>query len=771
MNDEENAGSKQVRSWPLAVRLAVAVGATLVYVLAFVALRSPLGFGVTPLAVLPVAVAGWFLGLRGGLVSGLLHILLNLALFALTGESRDSIGTMLIGGGWAGFAALVLMGVVTGWLRDLREHMRKELAERRRIEDALQRERDFAESLIETAQAIVLVLDLEGRIVRFNRYLEEISGYSLEEVQGQDWITTFLPERDHKRIRQLLAGAVDDVQTRGNVNAIVTKDGRELQTEWYDKTLKDAQGNVVGLLCIGQDITERQQVEGALQESEERYRGLFERMPVGLYRVAPDGQILDVNSALATMMGHADRQALMNTTTSETYADPGDRERWLAMMEQDGVVTGFEVQWRRQDGTPFWVRESARSVCDDAGQVLYYEGAVEDITQRVELEAIRAEAEQALKDYSAHLEQEVEERTIEMRTQYAQLDAIFRSVGDVIVMSDLERKIQYVNDAFTALTGYTSDEVLGRTADFLATEELPEHVTQARRAAMERGEIWRGEITIRRKDGRVYDAELSIAPVRAADSRLVGHVASHRDISQRKHLERARSQFITNVSHQLRTPVTTIQLFVHLLQETELSDKARQHFESIKQETYRLTGLIEDIMTMAVLESGQVIDTWRPVSISAVIGSTIELYQEQARASGLALEVVAKCDDDVIVNGDQARLAHALGELLENALTFTPPGGRVTLETRGVTEGGRSWITLTVRDTGPGIPPEEREKAFDRFFRGSVVEAGNIPGTGLGLSIAQEIIRAHGGHVTVESEEGRGSAFTIWLPLAEGSEG
>jgi PAS domain-containing protein len=188
---------------PLGVRLALVVGVTLLYALAFGVLRSLFRFGATPLAVLPVAVAGWLLGLRGGVIAGLSLILLNLALLALTGQSRDEMGVMLIEGGWAGFVALVLMGAVIGWLRDLREQLSRELIERKRAEDALQRERDFAESLIETAQAIILVLDTEGRIVRFNPYLEEISGYDLEEVQGQDWITTFLPQRDHERIRRL----------------------------------------------------------------------------------------------------------------------------------------------------------------------------------------------------------------------------------------------------------------------------------------------------------------------------------------------------------------------------------------------------------------------------------------------------------------------------------------------------------------------------------------------------------------------------------------
>jgi len=136
-----------------------------------------------------------------------------------------------------------------------------DITERKLAEEALRDEKDFAESLVETAQAIVLVLDTEGRIIRFNPYMEEVSGYSLEEVQGEDWFATFLPKCDQDRIRTLFLQAIDDIQTRGNVNPIVTKDGCERVIEWYDKTLKDAEGNTVGLLSIGQDITERKQVK------------------------------------------------------------------------------------------------------------------------------------------------------------------------------------------------------------------------------------------------------------------------------------------------------------------------------------------------------------------------------------------------------------------------------------------------------------------------------------------------------------------------------
>ena len=160
-------------------------------------------------------------------------------------------------------------------LRHDRDHL-EELVEKRTAElklasEHFRQQRDFAESLVNTAQVIVLVLDPQGRIIRFNPYMEEISGYRLEEVQGKDWFATFLPERDRDRIWQLFLKAISDIQTKGNINPIVTKDGGEREVEWYDKTLKDAEGQTIGLLSIGQDITERKKVE---EEREKMVRDL-----------------------------------------------------------------------------------------------------------------------------------------------------------------------------------------------------------------------------------------------------------------------------------------------------------------------------------------------------------------------------------------------------------------------------------------------------------------------------------------------------------------
>ncbi|MBW1797862.1 MAG: PAS domain S-box protein, partial [Deltaproteobacteria bacterium] len=158
---------------------------------------------------------------------------------------------------------------ITIELLTTREEHATSLQEARSALRALKNERDFAESLVNTAQAIILVLDAKGRIVRFNPYLEGISGYSLDEVRGKDWFSTFLPARDHTRIRAQFQEAVSDIKTRGNVNPIVAKDGSKREIEWYDKTLKDADGNVNGLLCVGLDVTERKQMEKEVMEAKE----------------------------------------------------------------------------------------------------------------------------------------------------------------------------------------------------------------------------------------------------------------------------------------------------------------------------------------------------------------------------------------------------------------------------------------------------------------------------------------------------------------------
>jgi diguanylate cyclase (GGDEF)-like protein/PAS domain S-box-containing protein len=241
----------------------------------------------------------------------------------------------------------------------------------------------------------MLVLDPAGRIVRFNPYLEKLSGYRLAEVQGKDWFRTFLPERDQERIRRLFWTAIGQIQTCGNINAIVTKDGSEREIEWYDKTLRDAQGKVVALLATGQDITDRRRAEAALRESEARYRTLIENQGEGVGFVDPDERFTFANPAAESLLG-----VPPGSLTGRNLAEFVNPAQFAAIREQTtfrraGGKSSYEIEVIQPNGKKRLVLVTATPKFDDAGQFSGAFGIFRDITDR-------KQAEEKLKYLIAH---------------------------------------------------------------------------------------------------------------------------------------------------------------------------------------------------------------------------------------------------------------------------------------------------------------------------------------------------------------------------------
>ena len=362
------------------------------------------------------------------------------------------------------------------------------------------------------------------------------------------------------------------------------------------------------------------------------------------------------------------------------------------------------------------------------------------------------------------LEAEVAARTAEIVAERDKSEAILRSTADAIAVLDEALRVQYVNPAFEQLTGYTYKESAGQVIHTLLKSTLSQQSMQEMRAAYEAAVEWRGEPVVQRKDGRMYEAAMTIAPIRDGGGALLGHVVSHQDISRFKALDRARSQFITSISHELRTPLTVLDLSVRKLQRQAPPDSDQRSLSAMAIQISQLIRFTEDILEMAALDSGKSIRTWDSIQLVALVLDTVRRFHRFAATQGVTVTARPIPVDLPEVKGDPKRVAQMLAELVENAITFTPSGGQVTTEVKVVEDEARTWVTISVQDTGPGVLPEEREKVFDRFFRGHLAESGNILGTGLGLSIAQEIARSHGGKITLESVVGKGSNFTIWLP-------
>ncbi len=229
-------------------------------------------------------------------------------------------------------------------------------------------------------------------------------------------------------------------------------------------------------------------------------------------------------------------------------------------------------------------------------------------------------------------------------------------------------------------------------------------------------------------------------------------------------LTQVKDEFVSNVSHELRTPITNIKLYHDLL--AKKPERTESYIAVLKRETERLEKIVEDLLYLSRLDQKAFEFSIKPFDLATLAEQCVNdrAYLAQNRNLELAIE---NGDRPGMIQGDKVQLGIVLSILLTNALNYTPPGGRVTVRTLKETVEGRPWVTLSVQDTGPGVPLEEQKDLFKRFFRGQVGRNSGAPGTGLGLSIAQEIVEQHNGRIEVKSQgiSNQGSTFTVWLPL------
>jgi signal transduction histidine kinase len=260
------------------------------------------------------------------------------------------------------------------------------------------------------------------------------------------------------------------------------------------------------------------------------------------------------------------------------------------------------------------------------------------------------------------------------------------------------------------------------------------------------------------------ELELKAAPVARRDEKEepAAVVVAVHDVSHLKALDRMKTRFVSNVSHELRTPITTIKLYVALMQRRP--EKWEEYLQPLAEEADRQAHLVEDILQISRIDTGRLEMKPHPTPLNKLIEAVVNNRQVLAQNRGLTLEYHS-AESNPVALVDPARMMQVLNNLVENAIRYTMEGGEVTISTRQEEAEGRTWATATVADTGIGIPADELPLVFDRFYRGEKPRSMQISGTGLGLAIVKEIVELHGGRVTVESQEGQGTTFIIWLPL------
>ena len=329
-------------------------------------------------------------------------------------------------------------------------------------------------------------------------------------------------------------------------------------------------------------------------------------------------------------------------------------------------------------------------------------------------------------------------------------------IEGVAVISEGER-ILFSNRAFSRILGLQdASEIEGRALLEVARQS---DLLAAIKMALGGQEQVTSEIVVGTVRPRSF--AVTAAPVQAASHK--GAVLVLHEITELRRLERVRQDFVANVSHEFRTPLTAIQGFAETLLGGALEDpiNRRRFVEIIREHAMRLARLTEDLLKLSRIEAGQLKLEFRPVSVVQLIDSCMETAQLKAVPKRLSLSVQLPPELPP-VRGDANSLQEVLQNLLDNALQYTPSGGKIEVSALSTD----SRVVVTVADTGIGIPQVEQERIFERFYRVDAARSREAGGTGLGLSIARHIVEAHGGHLWVESALGEGSRFHFSVPIA-----
>lgn len=355
------------------------------------------------------------------------------------------------------------------------------------------------------------------------------------------------------------------------------------------------------------------------------------------------------------------------------------------------------------------------------------------------------------------LARNLQEMTIQEKIQGSQLRTVIDNMESGVILIDERGYVHLVNRKFLKIFGKKTKDYIG----YLYYDVLEEErIYKAVQEAFLYEQKVKNAFTIALEVEKLY-IEIVGAPIFNEINELKGAVLVFHDITELKRLEQMRKDFVANVSHELKTPITSIKGFAETLLDESMDDEAirNKFLEIIYKESERIQALVNDLLELSKLEKDEMHILYEKVNISELIEEIAPIVQQAATRKEITL--VTNLESNVIIDGDFDRLKQVCINLLNNAISYTPINGTVTLEVKVVD----AKLHITVIDTGIGIPEDKMNRVFERFYRVDKARSRNTGGTGLGLAIVKHIVEAHNGTIKLDSKVGEGSTFSVIVPV------
>lgn len=533
-----------------------------------------------------------------------------------------------------------------------------------------------------------------------------------------------------------------------------------------------------------------------------------------LVTISPKGKITDVNKATIDVTG-VSRQKLIGTDFSKYFTEPKKALAGYKKVFREGSVTDYPLTIRSQTGKLTSVLYNASVYKDDKGIVLGVFAAARDYTRAKKANellavtarqlavaanekedvrrklvvtakrlAVTAEEKEdtrrklvvtakELKRLHDTLEKKVLKRTKDLEHIRSRNEAILTSIGDGLVVVDKEGKINYINKSFEEMLGWKSQEIIGKSmVEVVPREDLHGIEVSFKERILTQvlaGQKFVADLTnpfyYLRKDKSRFPVSSIVAPV-VLNKKIVGAVEVFRDITKEKGIDKAKTEFVSLASHQLRTPLSTVNWYSEMLLTGDvgaISSEQKIYLEEIYKGNQRMVDLVNTLLDVSRIELGTFDGESKPTNIVALVESVLDEQKLQIDEKKLKLKCVI-ADHIPLIQVDPKLIRMVIQNLLSNSVKYTPERGKVSIL---LALDDKKNIVIKISDTGYGIPNGQQDKIFTKLFRADNVVGKDTEGTGLGLYIAKSIVDQAGGSLWFESEENKGTTFNLLLPIGK----